>query len=151
MRKEEETDEKNVIHEEKIEFEDEIPMGYERIDMDYEAVEEEEEEKSTSSFDTSIADAQLRMLEDDYARCLAMSNVSKQASTMMASFESASEQSTSTTTKTSIVETTSSSYIILILIILSIVKSLCSRGITCRTVLQDGRLRRCKWYDHVSC
>ena len=67
--------------------------------MDYEAVEEEEEEKSTSSFDTSIADAQLRMLEDDYARCLAMSNVSKQASTMMASFESASEQSTSTTTK----------------------------------------------------
>ena len=99
MRKEEETDEKNVIHEEKIEFEDEIPMGYERIDMDYEAVEEEEEEKSTSSFDTSIADAQLRMLEDDYARCLAMSNVSKQASTMMASFESASEQSTSTTTK----------------------------------------------------
>eukprot|EP00938_MAST-03A_sp_MAST-3A-sp1_P005987 g5987.t1 len=105
MRKEEETDEKNVIHEEKIEFEDEIPMGYERIDMDYEAVEEEEEEKSTSSFDTSIADAQLRMLEDDYARCLAMSNVSKQASTMTASFESASEQSTSSTTTKSTTKT----------------------------------------------
>ena len=48
MRKEDETDEKNVIHEEN-ECEDEIPMGYERIDMGYEAVEEEEEEKSASS------------------------------------------------------------------------------------------------------
>ena len=106
MRKEDETDEKNVIHEEN-ECEDEIPMGYERIDMGYEAVEEEEEEeeKSTSSFDTSIADAQLRMLEDDYARCLAMSNVSKQASTMTASFESASEQSTSSTTTKSTTKT----------------------------------------------
>jgi hypothetical protein len=106
MRKEEE--ERKNIDEEEVEVKDErdndneVPEGYERMNFGYEVVEDEEEdEEETTTFDTRIADAQLKLLEDDYARCIAMTR--KVPTTVHIASE---RKSISTTETTETTETT---------------------------------------------